>query len=334
MRNYGVRVGLLILVVVCVVSAQTANKPDAEQKRADAQADALAMQISSELRSAVQDSNIGNVGSNPVWKAAGLTYDVHMSDCEDRWVALYHKLEDHDYTYGFVYIDPQAGFTLHFFGRFTIDIDGNYHAAPNPLPPDKYSLKIRLDQNGIAALLPPRGLAQLGLPEKPDWLKFYEDKADSVTHKVNWGFFYNGIGDSRRAVDYLESAYKERPDAPKLVFELVYAYNALERPEDAIRLSKSEFAKNPKDELLCREMAFAYLHLKSYKEAATQYQACIALCGDSESQMAEKSELAMNLSSTYKALADTPNSEAWLEKAKLWAPKGSPVYRYFHPGEE
>jgi tetratricopeptide repeat protein len=81
-------------------------------------------------------------------------------------------------------------------------------------------------------------------------------------------------------------------------------------------------------------MAFAYLHLKSYKDAVPQYQACIALCGDSESQMAEKSELAMNLSSTYKALADTPNSEAWLEKAKRWAPKGSPVYKYFHPGEE
>jgi len=269
-----------------------------------------------------------------MWKAAGLTYDVHMSDCEDRWVALYHKPEDSDYTYGFVYIDPQAGFTLHFGGRFTIDPDGKYRSAPNPIPPDKMTLKIRLEQNGVAALLPLRGLAQLGLPEKPDWLTFYEDKADSVTHKVNWGSFYNGIGDSRRAIVYLESAYKERPDAPKLVFELTYAYNALERPEDAIRVSKGEFAKNPKDELLCREMAFAYLHLKSYKEAATQYQACIALCGDSESQMAEKSELAMNLSSTYKALADPSNSEAWLEKAKRWAPKGSPVYRYFHPGEE
>lgn len=334
MRNCGVRVGLLIFTVGCVVSAQTANNPDTEQKRADPQADALAMRISSELRSEVEVSNIDNVGSNPMWKAAGLAYDVHMSDCEDRWVALYHKPEDNDYTYGFVYIDPQAGFTLHFFGRFTVDVDGNYHAAPNPLPPDKYSLKIRLDQNGIAALLPPRGIAQLGLPEKPDWLKSYEDKSDSVTHKINWGSIYNGIGDSRRAIDYLESAYKERPDAPKVVFELVYAYNALERPEDAIRLSKSEFAKNPKDELLCRETAFAYAHLKSYKEAATQYQACIVLCGDSESQMAEKSELAMNLSSTYKALADTANSEAWREKAKRWAPKGSPVYRYFHPGEE
>jgi len=324
----------LLTILGCLTAATGQAKDPGEQKRANAESDAVVKQISSELLRAVQDSNVGNVGSNPLWKAAGLTYDVHMSDCEDRWVVLYHKPEDSDYTYGFVYIDPQAGFTLHFGGRFTIDADGKYRSAPNPIPPDKMTLKIRLEQNGVATLLPPRGLAQLGLPEKPDWLKYYEDEADPITHKVNWGSFYNGIGDSQRAIDYLESAYKERPDAPKLVFELTYAYNALERPQDAIRVSKSEFAKNPKDELLCREMAFAYLHLKSYKEAATQYQACIALCGDSESQMAEKSELAMNLSSTYKALADTPNSEAWLEKAKRWAPKGSPVYRYFHPGEE
>ncbi|HWW15940.1 MAG TPA: hypothetical protein VN310_14865 [Candidatus Dormibacteraeota bacterium] len=267
-------------------------------------------------------------------KSPTLSYDLHMSDCENRWVALYHNPEDSDYTYGFVYIDPQAGFTVQYGGRFTIDANGKYRLAPNPIPPDKMNLKIRLDRNGVAALLPHEALAELGLTEKPDWLKFYEDKADPITHKVSWGSFYNGIGDSRRAIDYLESAYRERPDAPKLVFELVYAYNALERPEDAIRLSKSEFAKNPKDELLCRELAFGYLHLKSYKEAATQYQACVALCGDSESQMAEKSELAMNLSSTYKALGDAPNSEAWLEKAKRWAPKGSPVYKYFHSEEE
>ena len=334
MRKCGLRVGLVILAVVCLVSAQSPNKPVAGQKGADTQADALAIQISSELLSAVQHVNIGNVASDPTWKAAGLNYDSHMSDCEDRWVALYHKPEDTDYTYGFVYIDPQAGFTVQYGGRFTIDANGKYRLAPNPILPDKMNLKIRLDQNGVVAILPPAALAELGLPEKPDWLKSYEDKTDPVTHKVNWGSFYNGIGDSRRAVAYLESAYKERPDSPKLGFELAYAYNAIERSQDAIRLSKSEFAKNPKDELLCREMAFAYLHLKSYKEAATQYQVCVALCGDSESQMAEKSELAMNLSSTYKSLADTPNSDEWLEKAKRWAPKGSPVYQYFHPGEQ
>ena len=268
-------------------------------------------------------------------KSPGLSYDTHMSDCENRWVALYHKPDDSDYTYGFVYIDPQAGFTVQVGGRFTIDANGKYSLAPNPIPADKMSLKIRLDdRNGIAAILPPEALVQLGLPEKPEWLKFYEDKADPITHQVNWGFFYNSIGDSRRALDYLESAYKERPDAPRVVFELTYAYNATGRPEDAIRVAKSEFTKNPKDELLCREIAFAYLRLKSYSDATGQYQACIALCADSESGVAEKSELALNLSAAYGALSDTANRDAWLEKAKSWAPKGSPVYKHFHPGEE
>jgi tetratricopeptide (TPR) repeat protein len=267
-------------------------------------------------------------------KSPTLRYDLHMSDCENRWIALYHMPQDSDYTYGFVYIDPEAGFTVQYGGRFTIDADGKYRLAPNPIPPDKMNLKIRLDQNGIAALLPPEALTELGLPEKPDWLKSYEDKGDPVTHKVNWGYFYNGIGDSRRALDYLESAYKERPDAPRVVFELTYAYNATGRPEDAIRVAKSEFTKNPKDELLCREIAFSYLRLKSYRDATGQYQACIALCDDSESGMAEKSELALNLSAAYGALSDTSNRDAWLEKAKNWAPKGSAVYKHFHPGDE
>jgi tetratricopeptide (TPR) repeat protein len=276
-----------------------------------------------------------SVAAGDLPKSPTLSYDVHMSDCENRWVALYHKPDDSDYTYGFVYIDPQAGFTVQIGGRFTIDANGKYSLAPNPIPPDKMSLKIRLDdRNGIAALLPPEALAELGLPERPDWLKFYEDDADPITHKVKWGFFYNSIGDSRRALDYLEPADKERPDAPRVVFELTYAYNATGRPEDAIRVAKSEFTKNPKDELLCREMAFAYLRLKSYRDATGQYQACIALCADSESGMAEKSELAMNLSAAYEALSDTTNRDAWLEKAKSWAPKGSAVYKHFHPGEE
>lgn len=323
------------MIVVCLTFSSFVAAEDPTTQRKDTpQTDALAKQITSELFDAVQHSDVGDIANDPTGKNAGLSYDVHMSDCENRWVALYHKPEDPDYTYGFVYIDPQAGFTLHYSGHFTIGADANYHVAANPFPPDKGSLKIRLDKNGIAALLPARALAQLRLPQKPDWLKYYRDEADPITHKVNWGFFYNGIGDSRRAIDYLEAAYSEKPDAPRVVFELAYAYNALGRPEDAIRVSKDEFRKKPKDELLCREMAFAYLHLKSYKEATEQYQSCIALCDDSEDGRAEKSELAMNLSAAYERLGDTQNRDAWLDKAKGWAPKGSAVYKYFHPNEE
>jgi tetratricopeptide (TPR) repeat protein len=142
------------------------------------------------------------------------------------------------------------------------------------------------------------------------------------------------MGDSRRAIEYLESAYREKSDAPKVVFELAYAYNALGRPEDAIRVSKDEFQKKPTDELLCREMAFAYLSLKSYEDATKQYLSCIALCDDSDAGRAEKSELAMNLSAAYERLGETQSRGVWLDKAKTWAPKGSVIYKRFHPNEE
>jgi len=303
-----------------------------EQKSVSAQTDAAATKIASQIHNAIQNGNIGSA-ANDLTAAADLLYNVHMSDCENRWVALYRNPEDLDYIYGFVYIDPDAGFTLQYVGHFTIDGNHNFHEAPNPIPADQMNLKIRL-QNGVAALLPARALEQLRLPDKPDWLKFYEDKSDPVTHKIKWGFFYNDIGDSRRAVNYLEPAYDENPEAPRVAFELTYAYNSLSRPEDAIRVSKSEFVKNPKDELLCRELAYAYLSLKNYKEAAEQYQACIVLCGDADSAMAEKSELAMNLSSAYKRLGDTQSEDLWRTRAQEWAPKGSPIYKYFHPDEQ
>src|SRR5271157_3091373 len=327
----------LLTVLGCLPSAigQAKDDPCANLKsdREVQECHAVA-QIAPELRSAAQNGTAVTAANDPSGTAAGLRYDVHMSDCEDRWVALYHSPEDRDYTYGFVYIDPDAGFTLHYFGVFTIDNDHNYHEAPNPIPTDKMSLKIRLDQNGVAALLPPSAIAQLKLPEKPDWLEYYEDKADPVTHKVSWGFFYNAIGDSRRALNYLESAYSENPNAPRVVIELAYAYNELGRPGDTLRVVKSEFAKKPKDESLCREMAFAYLKLQSYKEATEQYQSCIALCDDSEKGMAEKSELAINMSAAYERMGDTQNRDAWRKKSRDWAPKGSPVYKYFHPDEQ
>jgi len=121
------------MMVVCLTFSYFAAAQDPKIQKSTTQVDALAKQKISELFSAVQHSDIGNIANDPAGTKAGLSYDVHMSDCENRWVALYHKAQDPDYTYGFVYIDPQAGFTLHYFGRFTIDADANYHVASNPL---------------------------------------------------------------------------------------------------------------------------------------------------------------------------------------------------------
>src|SRR5579863_6944032 len=76
--------------------------------------------------------------------ASPLDYSLHMSDCENRWVALSREAGETNYTYGFVYIDPQAGFTLQYGGLFSIDSGGGFHPEKGPITPDKMNLKIRL----------------------------------------------------------------------------------------------------------------------------------------------------------------------------------------------
>jgi tetratricopeptide (TPR) repeat protein len=261
-----------------------------------------------------------------------LVFNLHMSDCEDRWVVLRHEAGDEAYRYGFAYIDPQAGFTVHIGGSFTIDDQGRYHKAPDPLDGSQASLKIRLAGNGMAALLPKEAIIQLEIPDPPEWLKFYEDSSDPITHKVRWGFQYNQLGDSAKALTYLEPAYKEKPQADGLEFELAYAYNALGKTERAISVLKPAILRNPTNMFLCKELAYADLNGNKLQESINQHVTCIALCN--KDQSAEKSEMAMNIAHAYELLGDRENSQKWIANAKEWAPKGSPVYKYFYPDEK
>jgi hypothetical protein len=97
MKNGGVLVGLLMLAVVSVVSAHTANKPVGQPKLPDAQADAQARQISPELLRAVQVSNVGNVGSSAIHKMRA-TDDAtrnEIADCLERLASLAFTQQRH-----------------------------------------------------------------------------------------------------------------------------------------------------------------------------------------------------------------------------------------------
>lgn len=283
-----------------------------------------------------------------------LSFTLRMVDCENHWVALPKKSGDDAYGYGYVYLDPEQGFTLHVGGRFTIDAHEQYHKVSDLLADEKKRLIIRLNTQGVGgppqimgggefvtvlerpgsrASFPPvaplskAALTQLGLPERPEWMKFYEDKSDAVTRKVHRGRAYNLIGDSERALAYLEPTYKEKPQAQWLAFELAYAYNALKRFDQTITVLTSEVERNPKDPHLCRELAFSYLQTKKFKEAVAQYPSCIALSEGGD--LALKSEMAFNLARAYGQLGDKENCQQWISKAKEWAPQGSPLYGLF-----
>jgi len=261
-----------------------------------------------------------------------LSFNFRMVDCENQWVALPKKPGEDSYGYGYVYLDPGAGFTLHWGGSFTLDAQEKYHKVPDRSDGKERRI-IRLGGYGVAAPLPKvaplskEALTQLGLPERPDWMKYYEDRSDAVSRKVHRGRAYNLIGEPERALAYLEPAYKERADAQGLAFELAYAYNALKRYDQASTVLTSAVARNPKDPHLCRELAFTYLHTKKFKEAVEQYPYCISISEGGD--LARKSEMAFNLAWAYYQLRDKENCQQWLSKAKEWAPQGSPIYGFF-----
>jgi len=72
-----------------------------------------------------------------------LTFDKTNLQCEDKWI-VYQMDKDSIYHYGFIYIDPQAGLTLHYEGGFKIDKKGTFYKVDTDKKKDVAFIKIRL----------------------------------------------------------------------------------------------------------------------------------------------------------------------------------------------
>lgn len=253
-----------------------------------------------------------------------------FSECINRWVALPGRSSDKPFQFGFIYVDEEAGFTYHLSGSFKTKSDGTLERLPEETFDKKATFKIRLDRNGIAAALSAEQVKQLGLPDKPEWLKYYDDGTNSVHHRLRLGFSLNHIGDPKGALSYLESAYKEAPATEGLSFELSFAYNALGQFDRAIPVLLEAITRNPKDIFLGSELAYSYLSAGKFAEATEQYLRFINICPDENER---KAEMAMNLAQAYAQQGDQENTKKWRENAKKWAKEGSPVADYFkqHP---
>src|SRR5258707_731198 len=105
-----------------------------------------------------------------------LKFDKLFVESEDQWVA-FQKGKDSTYSYGFIYIDAQAGLTFNYEGKFTISNDGVF--IPQKL--DSTSLKARLQPNNVrVAFIPANKFGELQITAIPDWLKYYKTDTASV----------------------------------------------------------------------------------------------------------------------------------------------------------
>jgi hypothetical protein len=256
-----------------------------------------------------------------------LDFSTKFTQCLNHWVAFPRKPTQKDYLYGFIYVDEQAGFTFHMTGNFLIDDSNRFVKLPNEDFDKKYSVKVRIEGNRYAAILPSVAIVRLGLPERPDWLNNYDDGKNSAYHRLRLGFWLNHLGDSRQALDPLESAYKDQPTTEGLELELAYAYNALQQFEKSIAVLSTALKRKPKDVLFGNELAYAHLNKGNYKEAIELYLELIPLCPND--LMVQKSEMAMNLAQAYGKSGNNKEQQEWMKKAKTWAPDGSDLSNYF-----
>ena len=244
-----------------------------------------------------------------------LKFDKRNVQCEDKWIS-YQMNKDSIYSFGFIYIDSQAGLTLNYEGDFKIDKKGNYERIE---PKEKRAvgfMKVRLQPNRVAiAEIPEEKFKELKIEKTPKWLANYKGDENSIEHLFRWGYLYNGYEEIEKALTYLEKAEKINPNFKGLQTELAFSYNASGKFDKAEIALQKELKNNPNDCYTLKELAFAYNHSEKQDKSIEVYNKMIAICNDKSFVQ----ETAYNLAYKYYELKDKVKFEKWSKEAKKWS---------------
>jgi len=173
--------------------------------------------------------------------------------------------------------------------------------------------------------LTPEKVKELGLATVPYWLKNYLI-SDTLVHDIAYGRNLNAINECEVALRYLEKSYKRSPHADGLEFELSFAYNALHRYDEAIKVLEFALKINPNDIMFYRELGYSQINKGNFEKAVKTFKDGIAICTDS--QNTEKSEMAFNLALIYlQQLKNDEQFKFWGNKAKSWTNENTQLYK-------
>ncbi len=249
-----------------------------------------------------------------------LKFDRRYVESEDKWVVLQAGIADTVYSFGFIYIDSNAGLTLNSEGTFTINKYGRFIPKRDTM----YSEKTRLPNNNTkVAVIPSSYFADLGIKEYPDWLAGYKSDTTSVKHLFKWGYMYNGWDMYDKALTYLERAEKTEPDFKGLQTELAFSYNAIHKYDKAITALQRVLKNGAADCYTYKELSYAQQHLDLLKEAENTYQTSLATCANKSM----KGEMAYNLCHKYYELKDRIKFTYWKTETEKWITEGDKYSR-------
>lgn len=249
-------------------------------------------------------------------------YNKRFQESVDKWVALPQN-KDSSFGYGFIYLDLQAGLTLHYQGKFIKDATGKLIASPI-IDSIKGLYKVRLKPGNImVSWIPSNFYQELDIKDPPDWLHIYKHDTTAASYLQRMGFFYNDFGMSEKALEYLEPGYKQAPEFEDMAVELAFAYNALNRFSDAIPVLKKAIELTPDYWYLFKELSYAYLHTKKLEDAGDAALKGIQFA--KTDQM--KSEMAYNLAYSYFQNKDKANFSKWAKETLKWTKENDEIFQ-------
>lgn len=244
-----------------------------------------------------------------------LKFDKRNIQCEDKWIA-YQMDKDSTYTFGFIYIDFNAGLTFNYEGKFKIEKDGTYHKLKSEVENEVGFIKSRLYPNRIAiAEIPEAKFKELDIEKTPKWLKAHKTDENSVDRLYRWGYMYNSWNECEKGLTYLMKAAKINPKYKGLQTELGFSYNALSKFDEAAFALNKAIQENPQDCYAYKELAYTYTKLVNFEKVAETYLIMTTKCTEQNFLQ----ETAHNLAYEYFKTKDTINFIKWKTEAEKWS---------------
>lgn len=241
---------------------------------------------------------------------SNLTFNKRFVECEDKWVA-FSMNKDSSYTFGFIYIDAQAGLTLNREGNFKLNQD-------NALKVERLkeaNIKVRLQANNVkVAIIPETMYKNLEIEQYPSWLKFYKTDTTSVKHLYDWGFMYNGWNECEKALSFLEKAKKIEPNYKGLNVELAFSYNCLKQFDKAENILEFNLKNNPTDAYVNKEYIYTLIQNKKIDLACSQFYKSTNTLKNNQ----YNAENCFNILGHFYKQKDKVNFKKWYEELAKW----------------
>lgn len=197
-----------------------------------------------------------------------LNFNLKPIDCEDKWV-VFPSDSSGSYSYGFVYMDSQAGLTFDFAGSFKINSNGKFLISKKE---EGSFMKFRLQPNkSLVAIIPESYFAEFGISKTPDWLKAYQEDEKSTDRLFRWGYTYNIWNECAKGLVYLDKVKKIDPDYDGLKTEIAFSYNCLKQYENAITILKEEIKQKPDDAYAYKELLYSQVYNNQLPDAIKTY---------------------------------------------------------------